>query len=734
MYNTQFTSVAPRAPHDCLRVPGLPPSNPFSELRTADYGLEDFDRITPQHILEAAEAAVAHYRATLALVIADPSPPTFDNTIKPLELAQGAVNRVHNVIAVLNMVHNFEGSADVAARVRTLVADCRTDMQASQGLVERIQRLHAGVLKGYDGGDAAAFEWLTDEQRHLIDLMFQRQLAIGVHLGPGHRARLHDITEELEHLRHQFTENFEAASDSASFWVSGRTELAGMPESRLVAMRAAARDRDPARFDRERGGYLMEVRGTHRIKDLEHLHNRDLRRRVYERGQDRAADTNLPLAIRISTLRAEAARLLGYATHVHRKTHLEASGTPEVVTNLLHELTEPVMRQAEAELEVLRDRARRDGIDNLEPWDIAYYLEAVRNEQFHLDHDDLMNYLELRNVVEYGLFHAAKQLYGLTFRRRMDLFAYHHDAQVYEVFDGPPGPRNSGIGLLINDLYARDDSTNNTWTHAFTTDVGLLRTQPIVVLSSCLDPPTYGVPSLLTLAEVIDLFRSFGHMLHLLLGRSHYPDTSALELPFDYLFYPMQVNGMWATSPDVMRNYAIHVDTGELIPRELIDRIARSASWGMGLATAVTLAATVVDLAWHSLEADAEGATPHAPRTPAEARAFERDALLRAGIDLPGITDYPITQVFAHAFAYADSGYYAYLFSDCLEAETVTWFTASGGLTRENGEAFKRSILEPAATRAPLTAFRRFAGAGVAAAGFLRRYGFGLPVPLTLEP
>ena len=404
------------------------------------------------------------------------------------------------------------------------------------------------------------------------------------------------------------------------------------------------------------------------------------------------------------------ARLLGFDTHADLIAADQTAKTSSAVDALLGELVAPSVANAKAEAQVLTELAAADGIE-LAAWDWAFYSERVRSERYAVDSAALRSWFELDRVLVDGVFRAAELLYGYTFTPRPDLVGFHPDTRVWEVTgaDGEP------VGLYLGDYYAREGKRGGAWMSAFVTQSHLLGTQPVVFNNLNVTRPAAGQPTLLTLTEVTTLFHEFGHALHGLFSDVTYPRFSGTAVPRDFVEFPSQVNEMWALWPEVLTSYARHVETGQPLAAETVAAIEAAALWGQGFGTLEYLAATLLDQAWHRIGPDT---------TVADAQAFEAQALASAGVASELVPPRYRTTYFQHVFAGGYSaGYYSYIWSEVLDADTVEWFKENGGLRRDNGDVFRGRLLSRGGSVDPLGAFRAVRGRDADTGPLLRRRG-----------
>jgi peptidyl-dipeptidase Dcp len=428
------------------------------------------------------------------------------------------------------------------------------------------------------------------------------------------------------------------------------------------------------------------------------------------RGSRGGEHDNREVLLEIVRLRARRAALLGFPTHAAVVTADETAGSPEAVAGMLRPLATSAAKNAreeQAELDAMNPG------EVLESWDWAFFTEKVRQAKYEVDTAALRPWFEAERVLQDGVFFAATRLYGVTFTERPDLVAYHPDARVFEVTDED----GTGVGLYILDLYTRDSKRGGAWMNSLISQSELLQ-HPVVVVNNLNVPkPAAGAPTLLTFDEVSTFFHEFGHALHGLFARVTYPKLAGTNVYRDFVEFPSQVNEMWMLWPEVLANYAKHHETGEPIDQGIVDRIRASETFNEGFATSEYLAAALLDQAWHTLSPDDAAAVE-------DVAAFEAAALADAGLDNPAVPTRYSSTYFAHVFSGGyDAGYYSYIWSEVLDADTVQWFTENGGLTRENGDRFRRLLLGVGGSKDPLDAYREFRGRDAEIAPLLARRG-----------
>ena len=672
------------------------PDNPLRSESPLPFELPPFGDITPEHCREALLAGMAEQRAEVAAIVGSEEPPTFDNTVVALERSGRLLARAEAVFGNLASSVSTPRTREIEREVAPLEAAHSDALRLDPALFARIDAVHAA--RHESGLDAEAVRLV---ERYHLDFVLA-----GAQLDEDGRARLTELNQELSTLSTRFGQNLQLASEAGAVRVTDADELDGLDAEEIAGAAAAAADRD---LD----GYLIALLLPTGQPVLAKLRNRDLRRRVFEASVSRASSgehDNRPVAARIARLRAERARLLGFDTHADLVLADSTARTTEAVDTMLASMVPASVANAESEAAVLAEAAGRDGVE-LAPWDWAFYSEQVRAERYAVDATALRPYFELDRVLADGVFHAAERLYGYRFTARPDLRGYHPDVRVWEVRDGD----GAAVGLYLGDFFAREGKRGGAWMSSFVRQSRLLDNQPVVVNNLNVTRGSAGQPTLLTLDEVNTLFHEFGHALHGLSSAVTYPRFSGTSVPRDFVEFPSQVNEMWALWPQVLGNYAYHVETGEPLPASVVQAIDAARLWGEGFGTLEYLAATLLDQAWHRLAPDTEVGDPI---------AFEQRALADAGVASDLVPPRYRTTYFQHIFAggYA-AGYYSYIWSEVLDADTVEWFKENGGLRRENGNAFRQKLLAVGGSVDPLAAFRAVRGRDADPGPLLRRRG-----------
>ncbi len=669
-------------------------TNPFFEPSALPYALPPFAEIRDEHYLPAVEKALADHLEEIAAITANPEAPTFANTLEALERAGDLLERVRAVYHNQVSSHLTPGLREIEPRVNAMLAAHSDAIHLDTALYARIKALH-------DARDTLDAPYADPESLRLLDRYRTRFRRAGAELSAAGRDRLRELNAEIAAAATAFGQNLLAANEEGALVLDDPAQLAGLSPDAVAAAAGNAR-----RLGHE-GRWVLSLRNFSNQFELAALEDREVRRRLLEASVNRAQDTNGPLAVTLATLRAERAALLGYASHAAYVVDDNTAGSPEAVGGLLARLVPPALANARAEAEALAELAGGP----VEAWDWAYWSERVRKERYAVDQAALRPYFELEKVLHDGVFHAAHEVYGLTFTERPDLPAYHPDVRVFEVFDAD----GSGLGLFLADFFSRPTKRGGAWMNALLVQSELLGRRPVIVNNHNIDQPAPGEPALLTFSQVETLFHEFGHALHGLFSAVRYPFFSATAVPRDFVEFPSQVNEMWALWPEILGKYARHHETGEPMPAEVVARMEEAARFGQGFATVEYLAATLLDWAWHSLPAGAD---------PGDALAFEAKALGEAGLNLPAIPPRYRTTYFQHIFNLGYSaGYYSYIWSEVLDADAVEWFTSRDGTRRENGDLFRRELLSRGGSVDPMSAFAAFRGRAPEVEPLLARRG-----------
>lgn len=671
-------------------------SNALLSPSTLPYGLPDFTAITTADLLPAFTSGMEEHQEEIRAIASNPEPAGFDNTIAALERSGQTLARAVSVFSNAVMSHATDEVQSLEQQFSPLLSAHQDTIYQDSALFDRVNAVPA------DGLDEESARLLAEYRRLFI--------RAGAALDDAGKARMRELNTRLSELGTTYSQRLLADTNDSALVLDDAADLDGLSPDDVAAAAAAAE------AARATGKYLLTLVLPTPQPAFAKLKNRDVRRRLFEasvhRGFRGNANSTLEIAAEIAALRAERAALLGYESHAAYAVEDQTAPTTAAVEDMLSQLVPPAVRNAGAEADKLRAAAARDGIEDFQPWDWAYYSEQVRREEYAVDLEALRPWFELERVLHDGVFFAANRLYGITFTERPDLTGYHPDVRVWEVHNED----GTGLGLFLGDYFTRDTKSGGAWMNELVSQSRLLGHQPVVVNNLNISKPAAGEAALLTFDEVVTAFHEFGHALHGLFSNVGYPRFAGTAVPRDFVEYPSQVNEMWMLNDEVAANFARHYQTGEPLPSGLLEKIRAASLWGEGFRTAEYLGATLLDWAWHLL-------SPGQEPVP-DPEAFEHKALVQAGIDPALVPPRYRTGYFKHIFPGGYSaGYYSYIWSEVLDADTVQWFTENGGLTRANGDAFRSKLLSKGFSRDPLQSFRDLRGRDAFLAPLLERRG-----------
>ena len=512
-------------------------------------------------------------------------------------------------------------------------------------------------------------------------------------------------------MQTKFTQNVLNEVNASAVLVDNRDDLTGLSDTKIEAAAEAAKAKDME------GKYLIALRNTSQQPPMASLKNRELRKRMMEaslrRGSNGGEFDNREILTRVAKLRAERTQLMGFENHAAYSLQNQTARTTTAVNEMLARLAPAAVANAKIEAADMQTIIDAEGGDfKLAAYDWDFYAEKVRQQRYDFDASQLRPYLEFDNVLIKGVFFAAEQVYGITFKERHDLPVYQEDVRVFEVFEAD----GSTLALFVMDPFARPSKRGGAWMNSYVTQSGLMETKPVVNNHLNITKPTDGGPTLMTFTEVTTMFHEFGHALHGMFSNVKYPTFSGTSVPRDFVEYPSQVNEMWSIWPSVLENYAVHYETGEAMPIELLDKVLATQKFNQGYATTEYLAASLLDQSWHQMTPDE---VPNADGL----LAFEAEALEKAGVALDTVPPRYRSTYFSHIIGGYSAGYYAYIWSEVLDADTVKWFENNGGMTRENGDHFRQTLLSHGGATDAMVLFRNFKGSDPDIQPLLERRG-----------
>ena len=663
-------------------------TNPFYEESPLYLNYPRFDRIQDVHYLPAFEHGMEEELEEIKAIVNQPDQPNFDNTILALELTGQLLDRVARVFYAISSAHTNDEIRALEQQLAPRLAGHEDNILLNRDLFERV-----GII--YEQRDDLGLE---PESMRLLEKYYTEFVRGGAALSVPEQQHMKELNAEIASLETLYSQNILSEVNDLAVIVDTEEELTGLDQALITAAReeAAARDLD--------GKYVLPLLNTSSQPALASLQNRALRERIHSislsRGSRGGDFDNTEVLSDVLRLRAERAQLLGYDNHAHFILEDRTAQTVAAVNNRLAELTTPALANVNREAVDLQQMIYDDGQDfELASWDWDFYTEKLRLARYDFDAKELRPYFELNNVLHKGVFFAAEQLYGITFKEQTSLPVYQEDVRVFEVYD----TTGTTLAIFIADFYARPTKRGGAWMNSYVSQSNLLNTRPIVANHLNITKPLEGEVTLLTFDEVTTMFHEFGHALHGMFSAVEYPYFSGTSVPRDFVEYPSQVNEMWAIWPEVLANYAIHHETGQSMPQELLDKVLSTQTFNQGFATTEYLAASILDQALHQLTSDEIPVGD-------EIMEFERSTFEDAGIVLDSVPPRYRSTYFNHIMSGYHAGYYSYIWSEVLDADSVEWFKENGGLKRENGDHFRQTLLSRGGADDAMTLFRKFRG------------------------
>jgi peptidyl-dipeptidase Dcp len=659
------------------------PANPFFEASPLLYQAPPFDRIHESDFEPAIEKGMAQHLEEIAAITAQPDPPTFENSVLPMQRSGVLLRRVMNVFGAMT-------GADTSDALQAIEKRVSPELAAHRDAVYLDAKLWARVKATYEHRAS-----LAPDDAYLTERVHLAFVRAGADLPADAQAELRTLNQEESSLRTDFAQHLLAATKAGALVTDQASDLAGLSPGAIDAAAAAARTRG---LD---GKWLLALQNTTQQPAGESLTSRAVREKLFRASVDRAdhgdANDTRSTVRRLAELRARKAKLLGYGSWAAYVLDDQMAGTPDKALKLLTDVAPAAVAKARSEgarMQAFVDGQR--GGFTIAAWDAQYYSSQVKKADLDLDEAAIKPYFELDRVLHDGVFFAAQKLYGVTFQERHDLPVYHPDVRVFEVFD----EAGKSFGLFYADYFRRDEKRGGAWMDSFVEASGLLGTHPVVFNVCNFTKPAAGQPALLGLDDVRTMFHEFGHALHGLFSAVKYPALAGT--PRDFVEFPSQFNEHWAREPTVFANYARHYQTGAPMPPELAAKIEKSRAFGQGYAVTEAVSAALLDMAWHTL--------PDGP-APADVDAFEAQALKRYKVDIALVPPRYHTTYFDHIWHGGYSAaYYAYLWSEVLAHDAFRWFEEHGGMTRANGQRFRDMILSRGHTQDLAPMYRAFRG------------------------
>jgi peptidyl-dipeptidase Dcp len=669
-------------------IPAPESENPFYKESPLYFKYPQFDKIKNSHYTPAFEKGMAEHMEEVEAIANSKNAPTFENTIVALEISGALLDRVATVFFSLTSANTNDDMEKIRSEMAPKLSAHSDQILLNGKLFERVMVLHE---KRNDLD-------LDAESLRLVEKYYTDFVRAGAKLSTEEKERLKSINSEMAVLQTTFSQNVLKEVNALAVVVNSIEELDGLSNA---AIEAAANEGKSRELE---GKYVITLRNTSGQPPMSSLTNRALRERIHKtslsRGSRGGDFDNRETLAKVIKLRAERSQLMGYANHAAYSLENQTAQTTDAVNKRLSGLAPAAMANANREAADLQKMINAEGGDfELASWDWTYYTEKVRADRYNFDASQLKPYFEMDNVLQNGVFYAANQLFGISFKERFDLPVYQEDVRVFEVFDYD----GSVLALFIYDGYARSSKRGGAWMNAYVGQSKLKNNKPVIANHQNITKPPEGDPTLLTFEEVITMFHEFGHALHGMFSDVNYPYFAGTSVPRDFVEYPSQVNEMWAIWPEVLKNYAVHHETGEAMPKELLDKVLATQKFNQGFATTEYLAASILDQALHQL-------TPDQVPESVDLIAFEADALKSGGVAMDAIPPRYRSTYFSHIIGGYSAGYYSYIWSEVLDADTVEWFKENGGLNRKNGDHFRRTLLSRGGSEDAMVLFKDFRG------------------------
>ena len=661
--------------------------NPFFDDYDTPFDVPPFDKIKEKHYMPAFKEGIKQGEEEINAIVENSAPPTFKNTIEALEQTGNLLSKVQHVFSNLLSAHTNDTIQDIAKEISPLLSKYRDDILLNEELFKRVKAIYEQKEKLK----------LTPEQNMLLEKYYKNFVRGGANLNEENKAELREINEELSLLSLQFGENILKEDNAFELVIEKEEDLAGLPDAVISGAAETAAERG------HEGKWIFTLHKPSWIPFLQYSEKREHREKIYKayinRGDNNNEQDNKEILSRMAALRVRRANLLGYKTHAHFVLEENMAKNPDNVYTLLDQLWKPALARAKQEAEEFQKMIYQEGHDfELESWDWWYYAEKVKKAKYDLDEEMTRPYFKLENVID-GVFTLANKLWGITFEERYDIPRYHEDVKVFEVKDTD----GSHLGILYTDYFPRASKRGGAWMNNYReqSNIGGEEIRPIITNVGNFSKPTGDKPSLLSLDEVSTLFHEFGHGLHGMLSECTYERLSGTNVPRDFVELPSQIMENWAMEPEMLKMYARHYETGEPMPDELIGKIKKAGKFNQGFATAEYLAASFLDMDWHTLTEPEE----------LEPIEFENKTFDRIGL-IPEIISRYRSPYFRHVFSGGySSGYYSYIWAEVLDADAFQAFKEKGLFDRKTGMAFRKNILEKGGTEDPMTLYVRFRGA-----------------------
>jgi peptidyl-dipeptidase Dcp len=666
--------------------PQFGPSNPFYAASTLPFHAPPFDKIKDKDYQPAIEAGMAEQLKEVQAIADNPAPPTFENTLVAMEKTGQLLQRAMATFAAVEGAN----TNPVLQKVRE---EEGPKLAAHQDAIYLNAKLFARVASVYQQRESLK---LAPESMRLLKITYDNFVRAGANLSDEKKTELKRLNEELSTLSNSFTTKVLAATKNGAYVTADKSALEGLSDAQIAAAAEAAQGR-------KQEGYLIPLQNTTQQPDLALLRVRATRAALFEKSWNRAergdANDTRDVISRMAQLRARRAELLGYPNHAAWKLQDQMAKTPENALKFMDALVPGATAKAEREGKDIQDVIdKQNGGFTLEPWDWNFYAEQVRRAKYDLNDAEVKPYFELNNVLENGVFYAAHQLYGISFKERKDIPVYQPDVRVFEVSDVDGKP----LALFYCDYFKRDNKNGGAWMDVLVNQSKLLGMLPVVYNVANLPKPAPGEPALISFTDVTTMFHEFGHALNGMFANTEYPSLSGTATARDFVEFPSQFNEHWASYPAVFANFAKHYKTGAPMPAELVAKIRKAKTFNQGYALTELVAAAELDMQWHTLPASAPLQQPD---------TFEKQALEKTHLLLKAVPPRYRSSYFSHIWSNDYSAaYYAYLWAEMLDDDAYQWFEEHGGLTRANGDRFRQMVLSRGNTEDLATMYAAWRG------------------------
>ena len=682
------------------------PSNPFYVPSTLPFQAPPFDKIKDEDYQPAIEAGMAQQQAEIQAIADNPDGPTFDNTIVAMEKSGLLFNRANAA---------FDGvtGANTNPTLQNVKTTEAPKLAAHQDFIYLNTKLFARVAAIYKQRNALK---LDPESLRLLEHTSDQFVHAGANLSEADKTELRKLNEEISSLSNAFNTKLLAATKDGAFVTTDKAALAGLSDARIAAAAQAAKDRKVE-------GFVIPLQNTTQQPDLVSLSDRTTRQAIFERSWNRAErgdanDTRDTIA-HLAQLRAQKAKLLGFPSFAAWKLEDQMAKKPEAALQFMDAIVPAATAKAAGEAKDIQAviEVQKGGFQ-VQAYDWNFYAEQVRKARYDIDDAQVKPYFEIDNVLQNGVFYAANQLYGITFKERHDIPVYHPDVRVFEVFDAD----GKHLALFYCDYFKRDNKNGGAWMSEFVGQSRLLGTSPVVYNVANLPKPAAGEPALISFTDVVTMFHEFGHALHGMFSNAEYPTLAGTSTARDFVEFPSQFNEHWATYPAIFAHYAKHYKTGAPMPEELAARIRKAETFNKGYDMTELLAAAELDMQWHFLP-------PGGPlQNPDE---FEKQALEKTHLDVSYVPPRYRSTYFSHIWESGYSaGYYAYLWTEMLADDGYQWFDEHDGLTRANGDRFRQMVLSRGNTEDLAKMYENWRGAPPNAKAMLKHRGLEESAPV----